>query len=487
MKVVSIDSVESGPKPLYRYPGKVPISVSNLGSRTKPLVEFGLQNAAKHHGVTFDDSRDNKSVASASDHMAALNRYRVRKTSYDQALLNKCIRYARRAFAGGHELEPIHLEDELKSAIKLEKSSGIPMFTSKAEAWDHDFYVFQKYLRSDLRFRPYPCVGYCRVQHGDKGPKTRLVWGYPQAMTIMEAQFAYPLSQSLLAYTTPYCFGLHKAELMARCQSIANANFRVGLDFSGFDATISPKLISAAFGILRSWFRPFTQMEELSWNRIVWYFIHTPILMPDGVVYQKHVGVPSGSFFTQMVDSIVNFIVLQYIRYRATSHFSRVENVLVLGDDSLCTWPNYPSVAKLEKFAEELGMVLNGKKSHVTRFGEGFDFLGHHWRSALPHRGVRELAKRAIYPERRSGIDDSRLRQSTRVVSLAGDAVEGSSLLSLFVRGQLWGGPSIAALNGRFRVAPEFIETGWSRGQDSALRWTAPSAGRDYLLQSLLL
>ena len=487
MSNTTVRPVGRSPVRLYAYTGKIPVSVRSFGSRQVPLVEYHLENLAASKGEVFDESVDNKSVASVEDHMNALMRYKVRDLKYDDDLLQMCIRYAFKAFGGSHSLNPLHSEDELKRAVKLDKSSGAPLFTTKGDAWDHDFKVFSKYLRSDIRFRPYPCTGYSRVQHGETKPKTRLVWGYPQAMTILEAQFAYPLSQSLLNIMTPYCFGLHKADLMARAQSIANANIRVGLDFSGFDATVPKLLIYKAFDILKTWFRPMTEEELLSWKRIVWYFINTPILMPDGYVYQKHTGVPSGSFFTQMIDSIVNFIVVEYIHRKSVCQFTRLDNILVLGDDSLCTWSKWPQLADLQSYASELGFRLNVKKSLVTRFGHGFDFLGHHWEAGLPHRDLRELAKRAIFPERRSGIDDRNVRSQTRVLSMAGDAVEGQYLLSLFSRGKNWGGSTVAALNGAYRVAPEGIETGWSRGQHSVLHYPVPASGRDYLLQSLLL
>lgn len=48
---------------------------------------------------------------------------------------------------------------------------------------------------------------------------------------------------------------------------------------------------------------------QLLWDIIVDYIIHTPIRFADGERHVKHSGVASGSYFTQLIDSIVNYIV----------------------------------------------------------------------------------------------------------------------------------------------------------------------------------
>lgn len=112
-------------------------------------------------------------------------------------------------------------------------------------------------------------------------------------------------------------------------------------DFSNFDSSINSRLISVAFDILRSELNfatyaggaiPYKQSSlDTLWDYIVKYFIHTPHRIgDDDTIRYKHHGVPSGSMFTNLIDTIVSRIILTYLH--------RVEGCLAVvrtyGDDA---------------------------------------------------------------------------------------------------------------------------------------------------------
>jgi hypothetical protein len=43
------------------------------------------------------------------------------------------------------------------------------------------------------------------------------------------------------------------------------------------------------------------------------YFINTKMMLPNGDIYQKADGLPSGSTFTSLIGSIVNMIVIDFL------------------------------------------------------------------------------------------------------------------------------------------------------------------------------
>ena len=264
---------------------------------------------------------------------------------------------------------------------------------------------------------PEPCIAFARTQAGNK---TRLVWGYPYSMTILEGLLAKPLLDKLKEGGSPMAFAMSTGVIGCRLRvSAANRKFGYALDMSKFDSSVSSTLISFAFRIIGTWF----DQEELvmaGWKvrdvlKVVEnYFRTTPILMPNQRVYWgKRHGVPSGSFFTQLVDSIVNCFLIGMISKRFGLKVS-LRHTLVLGDDMLFWSDTKTSLKRIADFVrEEVGMNVHGpEKSHVYRSGQTVHFLGRKWTNGLPDLDFDEIASKMVYPEKyRKYSEDPKRRE----------------------------------------------------------------------------
>ena len=253
---------------------------------------------------------------------------------------------------------------------------------------------------------PEACIAFKRTQFNDK---TRLVWGYPYAMTVIEGLVAYPLLQEFKGGWSPMAFAMPTSALGAKLRVASyRKKWAYSIDMSQFDSSISAKLINVAFNILRTWY----DLDEIEPNSgqsvrdifklIEKYFITTPIVMPNRKLYLgKRHGVPSGSFFTQIVDSIVNVIVAGTI----SQHFSLnvdARDIFVLGDD-LLMWSNRKM--DLDDIASyvtrKLGIKMHGsEKSNIYRFDEAVHYLGRDWPNGVPTIDESEILKRMLFPER---------------------------------------------------------------------------------------
>jgi len=413
---------------LKRSP-EITSTMSYLNREGKILTEYRIFNKLSELGYDLVPERDNKSAYKPGDLVSQLARYGSKpKLSHDEKVLRQAMDITLRAFGGSHKLKVSPLSEDLRFFAKQEKSSGLPELTKKGKAFERDLWRASKIASGDRA--PDPCVAYHRVQHGVKGPKTRLVWGYPQSVFLLEARFAPQLIDSYLNRRTPMAFGLLKSQVSARMQQIRNSGLRYSLDFSGFDSSISARWIDFAFSVLATHFHFTCEEEESVWMKIINYFIHTPIMLPNQEVWQKHHGVPSGSYFTQMVDSIVNFMAVTYAWLKATGRAVPEGRVLVLGDDSLVGQSKFVDLSELAHSMSELGLKLNVDKTEISRYGDGDPhFLGHFWGGGFAYRPLQELAVRLAFPEKPSGIKDSRERHAIRSLSYVSDSLNSQKLI----------------------------------------------------------
>jgi hypothetical protein len=393
-----------------------------ISSTTGMIVEGGILQSMRDQGFYLDPTINNKSVYQPDSLWSALAKYDKKRTfTPNRVHLDKALRLTFKAFAKGSSyLVPLEDADELLSSLKREKASGAPYFDSKINSFEADLRLSER-IKQHVSAPP-PCVAYHRVQHGASGPKVRLVWGYPSSMTILEARFARPLIEYFKVQRSVMAFALWKAEIAGRLVPIENSGVRYGLDFSGFDNSIRAELIDQAFRILKSHFRD-TEDNRVVWDRIIHYFIHTPILMPDGFIYKKHQGVPSGSYFTQLIDSIVNYIALQYMSLSVMGEPIEQSKVLVLGDDSVFGTRTHVPLVRISSCLKELGLTINTQKSLVLTGRESCEFLGHTWRRGFMDREAIDTAMRMAFPETVSDKLEPRLRVITRVLAMIGDSL----------------------------------------------------------------
>ena len=358
------------------------------------LFDGYVAKVLEDQGFSWEENP--RSVYEPEQLYTALERYATdwRKFEFLDEFMEQGFRMAYKIFAKPRGVKPFSiLEGEsLLRSIKMEKSSGLPLMTSKEKSLMYS-------LDREIQVRqgvkaPNPCVAYKRTQ---KNNKTRLVWGYPLEMTLMEARFARPLIDYFKRPRTPMAFGKTKLELGARVSRYFEdaPGTTVCLDFSKFDSTISATMINQAFRILSTWFSP-QDLEEYGWKTIVQYFITTPIVMPDGHLYTgKNHGVPSGSYFTQLIDSVVNVAMMYALQYSLGMYF-RPEALMVLGDDVIVQVRSRVDIQAYSDYLSKCGLVLHGPEKTVVGIPH---FLGADWFRGKPHRSVNELVDNAVFPE----------------------------------------------------------------------------------------
>jgi len=362
----------------------------------------------------FDIKEDPRSIYDPEQLWEALERYSpMNDTCVDQSdpHLKQGIRMAWKIYAKPKyytHIKALRTVQEIEKAIKGEKFAGLPTMGKKRDDLIYGLDREAQVLKGIKA--PAPCLAGKRCQRGNK---TRLVWMYPMEMTLMEARFARPLIDNLLDRRTTMAFGMKKFEIGALVDSICyhTDGTPVALDYSKFDSTIPSYLIKQAFKIIATWFTE-EDKKEFGFEIVEKYFLNTPIVMIDGKLYtgKKH-GVPSGSYFTQIVDSIVNTILIGAM----SSKFKwgiQWTKFLVLGDDVIMNVKN-PNIEEMRSFLERFGIILNASKTKLEAH-----FLGADWRYGKPYRDFGELLAMATQPESFKKMGNTELERYQSAIAL---------------------------------------------------------------------
>uniref|UniRef100_A0AB38ZJS9 RNA-dependent RNA polymerase n=1 Tax=Crocidura lasiura ribovirus 19 TaxID=3139497 RepID=A0AB38ZJS9_9VIRU len=185
--------------------------------------------------------------------------------------------------------------------------------------------------------------------------KDRVAWIYPVEVSAIEAMFERSLALWKPADYEPKP-ETHHGEW---CGTILAWDS----DFSRFDSTVPQWLVEYALDVIESRLRfdeyitgekPYkaTSLQRL-WQFIRHYFVHTPFLL-DGKVHTKRHGVPSGSRFTNVVDTIISSAVLSYLH--ATNECNA--RVITYGDDGHNKFCTCDPSAVVKGALQAFGMLL---------------------------------------------------------------------------------------------------------------------------------
>lgn len=383
---------------------------------TEPLVDKVVEAVLYNQGIPFEHSSEYRNIYSYDKLWDSLNTYgpEIVKSALDAHMKAGLARsFKSFALPKGHgKLKPVSLVGttaELYEALQIrgDTSSGLTAYgETKMEAFTVGLDKAVKILTQGKS--PAPCLAGVRTQR--KG-KTRLVWGYPLEMTIIEAIIARPIINYFKKADHLMTFGKTSHEIGLRLRaSHSTTRHQCSLDYSHFDATVRSDYIRTAFQAFRTWFDLSEKVYEdvtvaQIFDLVERYFITTPIVMPSRkhrfptLVLGKRSGVPSGSYFTQIVDSFSNAAILFGIsdRFKVTIE---EKNVYILGDDCLFFTNSEMNLQRISDYVNRFGYVVNASKSSTGNSNQSIEYLGREWRNGFPLRSWKKAIRGALYPER---------------------------------------------------------------------------------------
>ena len=306
---------------------------------------------------------------------------------------------------GPGRLRPADLSHAVRNLVKA-SSSGLPYMTRKGNVLTE---ASRDWQDQELRTR-YPCVLYTRTQ---EERKTRNVWGFPVLDTLSEQRYFIPwlTAEKRLSFRSalsgPDSVDTAISKLLRQKEP---DDMVFCIDFSNFDSSISPHLIKAAFSFVSSYFQRH-YIDEL--RALCDRFINIPIFTPDGEITGPH-GVPSGSSFTNSIDSIV-----QYIISNVPSNKCQIQ-----GDDGVYVVKAKRRDELIDEFREN-DLTVNESKSRTFK-GHNAVYLQRYYSEEYPSIDGAGLG--GVYPIARAL---NRIKYLERWTDFERNEIGGSDFFSL--------------------------------------------------------
>nr|CAH2618890.1 RNA-dependent RNA polymerase [Subalpine fir deltapartitivirus]CAI5383990.1 RNA-dependent RNA polymerase [Subalpine fir deltapartitivirus] len=258
--------------------------------------------------------------------------------------------------------------------------------------------------------------------------KVRNVWGEAFHYVLLEGLFADPLIKSFMERHTFYFIG--KDPLLAvpaLIQEILSyTDYVYQLDWQAFDSSVQEWEIRHAFHLLEQLLVYPSKVEKQIWHFVIELFIYRKIACPDRRLRLKTLGIPSGSCFTNIVGSIVNYTRIQFLFMKLTREPSVA---YTHGDDSLAgvSATQYIPLSVLSESCTPYDWQLKLEKSLISSEAEQTTFLSRTVREGQNFRDTLTCLRMLKYPEYPVPTGDI---STLRAFSIAKDSGLSSTLLT---------------------------------------------------------
>nr|BDB33896.1 RNA dependent RNA polymerase [Red clover cryptic virus 3] len=246
-----------------------------------------------------------------------------------------------------------------------------------------------------------PDVGHTRTQLTNLLEKTKVrnVWGRAFQYILIEGTSADPLIRMFSKNNSFYHIGRDPLDSVPEVISEAAGAGRwlYAIDWKQFDATVSRFEIEAAFALLKELIIFPNEQTEIAYEISKQIFIHKKIAAPDGFIYMAHKGIPSGSYYTSIVGSVVNRLRIEYLWRTITGHGPSV--CYTQGDDSISSDDTFIPPERFAQVANNIGWIINPDKTEYSTVPSEISFLGRTMVGGANIRDTKKCIRLLVYPE----------------------------------------------------------------------------------------
>uniref|UniRef100_A0AAU7YTA7 RNA-dependent RNA polymerase n=1 Tax=Conidiobolus non-segmented RNA virus 2-1 TaxID=3233686 RepID=A0AAU7YTA7_9VIRU len=259
------------------------------------------------------------------------------------------------------------------------------------------------------------------VDNGDP-IKSRLILMPETAPALVSSMYSQPVGDLIAHHESPIHIGTKSGRNAHEsfCKLFDPCEYTIAADWKSFDSCVSEHLIVGAFMIIRSMFPDGDDVD----NHFLYFMssmVFKNVVTPGGYVYRIRRGLPSGSPWTSVIGSLVNWLVLYTtLSGLMNPHDANQIPLALCGDDMLIGLPTvsetYPHGATAPTTSEIFRRAkwLWGFESKSSQQHDGFfsscwpercmPFLGTRYRwGQFPCKSDLELMPLWALPTKRPG------------------------------------------------------------------------------------
>jgi hypothetical protein len=247
-----------------------------------------------------------------------------------------------------------------------------------------------------------PDMAYTRTQLTQltQGLKIRNIFGQAFQYILLEGLSGAPLMTYFSTHDTFFFVGKDPRKAVPQILEDFKKDcpLLLSIDWSSFDTSAEYWEILDAFDLLESIlvFKGRKSRSAFEFSKV--FFINRKFVAPDGNEYTKHAAVPSGSYFTMLIDSIVNWRRILYLHHKAYGKFP--QRISVQGDDSLVgTTEEVTPEGLALQIPPQSKWEMNPFKCPAGNSGSQVPFLQRKLKFGDQARDVDKVERLAIYPE----------------------------------------------------------------------------------------
>lgn len=251
--------------------------------------------------------------------------------------------------------------------------------------------------------------------------KTRLISMIDMRQICFELKSASPF-QEIFQHWDHYAGGKNTEQQLRRINTMKHSKHRwISIDYSYYDQSLPNWLIRDAFSVIQSAFKG---SDPRYWEVLANSFIDKKFVLDQDLLVESHKGVPSGSMYTQIIDTIANqLMVATYMNHliyvadkfdltmrkmgvslipyqKELVYRSLKYDTFIMGDDNIIFTNHHVDIHDLASYLTmNFGVTIHPEKCITYEQQANPEFLSCEWREEGVWRDPNVLLERLLYPE----------------------------------------------------------------------------------------